>query len=161
REAGRQLAAVLERFSSEDPLVLALPRGGVPVGFEVAKALGAPLELVFVRKIGAPGHPELGVGALVDGAAPHVVVHQGLAEQLQLPPGWIEKQAKAELGEIERRRALYSQGVAPAPVRDRTVLVVDDGIATGGSVRAVLEALSQSCARKVVLAVPVAPPDTV
>lgn len=160
RDAGRKLARALEKYSADAPVVLALPRGGVPVAFEVAKALHAPLDLLFVRKIGAPGHPELGVGALVDGATPHLVVNEEIADQLDLPPDWIEREAVHELREIERRRGLYQRSGEPLSVKGRTVLVVDDGIATGGTVRAVLEALSHSGAAKVVLAVPVAPPDS-
>jgi predicted phosphoribosyltransferase len=157
RDAGLKLARALEGYRDERPVVLALPRGGVPVAFEVAKALHAPLDVVLVRKIGAPGHPELGLGALVDGARPHLVVNRELAEQFALPPDWIEREAAVELQEIERRRGLYRGDVPPTSVRGRTVLVIDDGIATGASVRAVLEALAMAGAGKIVLAVPVAP----
>ena len=161
RDAGRQLAKALERFAGADPLVLALPRGGVPVGYEVAKALRAPLDVVLVRKIGAPGHEELGIGAVVDGTPPQTVLNDTIVGQLALPPGYIEETARREIEEIERRRRAYVGDRKPTPIDGRTVLVVDDGIATGGTVRAVLAALSKSKARQVVLAVPVAPEETV
>ncbi|NEX93757.1 phosphoribosyltransferase [Caulobacter sp. 17J65-9] len=161
REAGRRLASALEHLKDQAPVVLALPRGGVPVGFEVAKALKAPLDVLLVRKIGAPGHEELGVGAVVDGAEPQIVVNQEIARHLGLTREWIEQGAKRQLEEIERRRKLYLGGVPPVSLEGRTAVVVDDGIATGGTVHAALKALSRSSARRVVLAVPVAPPETI
>ncbi len=161
RDAGRQLGVALRTYRDEQPLVLALPRGGVPVGYEVARELGAPLDVVFVRKIGAPGFPELGLGAVVDGAHPQIVVNEEVLRDVRPPPGYIEAEAQRQLAEIERRRRLY-RGDRPAePVENRTVIVVDDGIATGGSVRAVLRALAQARPRRRILAVPVAPRDTV
>jgi putative phosphoribosyl transferase len=158
REAGRKLADALDGFQLSNPVVLALPRGGVPVGLEIARRLRAPLDLLFVRKIGAPGHPEYGIGALVDGAFPLIVIDRALARSLGASTEYIQRQVDRELVEIERRRGLYRTGPA-AELRGRTVIVVDDGIATGGTVRAALQALAESGARQVVLAVPVAPPD--
>lgn len=158
RDAGRQLAKALQRLHLANPLVLALPRGGVPVGYEIAKALGAPLDVLFVRKIGAPGHQEYGIGALVDGSSPQIVIDRFAAQQVGASTEYIQRQATRELAEIERRRSLYRTGPA-AELRGRTVIVADDGIATGGTVRAALQALERSAAAHVVLAVAVAPAD--
>jgi putative phosphoribosyl transferase len=161
RDAGRRLAAALRGYARENPLVLALPRGGVPVGYEVARELGAPLDLVFVRKIGAPAQPELGLGAVVDGDDPQLVVNEDVVREVRPPPGYVEAEARRQLAEIERRRQLYRGGRPPEPVANRTVIVVDDGIATGGTVRAVLRALARLGPRRLVLAVPVAPRDSI
>jgi putative phosphoribosyl transferase len=160
RDAGRQLAAALSAHGLQDPLVLALPRGGVPVALEVAKRLHAPLDVLFVRKIGAPGHEEYGIGALVDGASPQIVIDHEMAERVGASKAYIDRTVARELAEIERRRALYRTG-PPHPIESRDVILVDDGIATGGTVRAALAALHQARAGHVVLAVPVAPRDVV
>lgn len=157
RDAGRRLAARLEAYEAQLPLVLALPRGGVPVAWEVAQALQAPLDVLFVRKIGAPGHAELGIGAVVDGADPQIVINPQLEALTGATPDYIQAQVQKELEEIERRREAYLGGREPIPVRDRTVLLIDDGIATGGTARAALKGLKRAGARHVVLAVPVAP----
>ena len=107
RAAGRQLAEALARNRYSDPVVLALPRGGVPVGFEVAKALGAPLDVLIVRKIGAPGHPELGIGAVVDGSEPHVVLNEDVIRQVRPSAAYIDQEKRRQLAEIERRRRRY------------------------------------------------------
>jgi len=160
RDAGRQLAAALAAFKDEHPVVLALPRGGVPVAFEVAKALGAPLDVALVRKIGAPGHSELGLGAIVDGKDPQMILNEEVVRLVRPKAGYLQSEKTRQVQELERRRRLYRDG-RPAPaVEGRTVIVVDDGIATGGSAKAVLRALSAQHAGKLVLAVPVAPPDT-
>lgn len=157
REAGRKLAVALERHRADNPVILALPRGGVPVAYEVAEALGAPLDVIFVRKIGAPGHPEYGIGAVVDGADPQVVLNDSALQVVHPSVDYIQDEQRKQLAEIERRRALYRHGREPIPIKGRTVIVVDDGIATGGTVKAVLKALSQTGAGYIVLAVPVAP----
>ena len=159
RDAGERLATRLMRFADQKPIVLALPRGGVPVAFEVAKALNAELGLVLVRKIGAPGHEEFGIGAVVDGHDPQIVLNEAAVQQLNLPHGYLQQQAQRELAEIERRRAAYLGGRKPTPVRGRVVLLVDDGVATGGTVRAALKGLAKAGAARIVLAVPVAPAD--
>jgi len=159
-EAGRKLGLALLHLKDEKPIVLALPRGGVPVAFAVAKALEAPLDVVLVRKIGAPNQPELGLGAVVDGAASRLVLNEELVQLVRPGQLYLEAEEKRQLAEIERRRALYRPGRAPASVAGRTVIVVDDGIATGGTMKAVLLALRSSGVRRLVLAVPVAPADT-
>lgn len=161
REAGRQLAEALRRFAVDRPVVLGLPRGGAPVAFEVAAELDAPLDVLLVRKIGAPGHPELGLGAVVDGAEPQLVINEDIERLVAPPPGYVEEQVRRELEEIARRRRLYLAGRDPVPVRDRTVLVVDDGIATGGTVRAALQGLRSAGAARLILAVPVGPIEAV
>jgi putative phosphoribosyl transferase len=160
-QAGRLLAAELRRFAGRDPVVLALPRGGVPVGFEIARALGAPLDLVLVRKIGAPHQPELAVAAVVDGEQMEIVVNEDVAASLQLPKGYVEQQAARQVEEIERRRRLYLGERERVAVEGRTALVVDDGIATGATVRASLRAVRRRKPGRLVLAVPVAPPEAV
>jgi len=160
RDAGRQLATAARGYAVEDPIILALPRGGVPVAYEVAKVLAAPMDLLFVRKIGAPGHPEYGIGAVVDGDNPQVVLSD-IVDQLGIPAAYIEQQKRRELEEIERRRREYLGDREPLAIKGRTVMVVDDGIATGGTVRASLRALRSAEARRLILAVPVAAADTI
>jgi len=155
--AGRELAQALLPLAVPDPIVLALPRGGVPVAYEVAKALKAPLDLLFVRKIGAPGYEEVGLGAVVDGQDPQVVFNEEAMAAFSPSAAYIEQQRLRELEEIERRRAAYLRGRPALPVKGRNVILVDDGIATGGTVRAGLLGLKRSAAGTVVLAVPVAP----
>lgn len=161
REAGQRLAAALSDYVGQDPVVLALPRGGVPVAYEVAQELAAPLDLLFVRKIGSPGHPELGLGALVDGADPQLVLNPEVERVIEPPPGYLDQQVKKELREIERRRSAYLGGRQPADVRGRTVLLIDDGVATGGSMSAALQGLEQAGVTRLVLGLPVGPPDVV
>jgi putative phosphoribosyl transferase len=160
-DAGRQLAQRLLHLLSRNPVILALPRGGVPVAFEVAEALKAPLDLLFVRKIGAPGHPELGLGAVVDGAHPQVVLNEDVVSQLEIPATYIEREARNQLREIERRRERYLGGRPPINVTNRTAIVVDDGIATGGTIKAALGRLQRVRPAHLVLAVPVAPAETI
>jgi putative phosphoribosyl transferase len=160
-EAGRRLARHLLGHKSQRPVVLALPRGGVPVAFEVAKALQAPLDLLFVRKIGAPGHAEFGLGAVVDGAHPQVVLNEEVLAQLDVRPEYIRAEIERQLREIERRRQHYLAGRRPVEVEGRTAIVVDDGIATGGTVRAALKGVARVRPARLVLAVPVAPAETI
>lgn len=154
-DAGHQLATALMHLKAEHPVVLALPRGGVPVAYEVARALDAPLDILLVRKIGAPGQPELGLGAVIDGR--HRVLNEDLIRRVNPPDGYIDAETERQLGEIERRRALYCGARTPLPLEGRTVIVVDDGIATGSTLKTALGALMQSGVHRLVFAVPVAP----
>jgi len=160
-DAGRQLAARLMSFRASDPVVLALPRGGVPVGAEIARALDAPLDIVLVRKIGVPFQPELALGAIVDGEEPELVVDTQLMAMLAIPESYVQEQRERQLQEIERRRRSYLEGRPPIAVAGRTVIVVDDGIATGSTMRAALRAIRRRQPARLVLAVPVAPPETI
>src|ERR1019366_2039373 len=157
--AGRALAERLTGFAAERPIVFALPRGGVPVAFEVARALHAPLDLLIVRKIGAPGNPELAVAAVVEG--PEVAIDRETLGMTGGTAAYVERRAKDELREIARRRVAYLRGRPALSVKGKTAVLVDDGIATGTSVRAALRALRRKRAARLVLAIPVAPPDVV
>lgn len=161
RDAGRQLAARLMSYRARDPVVLALPRGGVPIGAEIARALDAPLDVVLVRKIGVPFQPELALGAIVDGAEPELVIDTELMAMLAIPDSYVQEQRARQLKEIERRRHLYVEGRPAEEVAGRTAIVVDDGIATGSTMRAALRAIRRRRPARLVLAVPVAPPDTI
>jgi putative phosphoribosyl transferase len=160
REAGRSLAAALTRFKGADTLVLALPRGGVPVGFEVACALDAEFDVLVVRKIGAPGHKELGIGAVVDGDEPELVINQDVAELTGATPEYIEQEKLSQLAEIARRKRAYRGDQTDPAIAGRTVILVDDGIATGGTMKAALKSLRRKRPTRLVMAIPVAPPDS-
>ena len=160
REAGRQLAARLGQMNFERAVVLALPRGGVPVAVEVASALQLPLDLLFVRKIGLPWQSELAVGAVVDGAHPQMVLNERVLAKVDVPEAYLARERDRELAEIERRRAQYCGDRPPIDVEGRAVILVDDGVATGTTVRAALTALDRLGAARAILAVPVIAPDT-
>jgi len=160
-DAGRQLAARLIRFKGANPVVLALPRGGVPIGRAVAAALEAPMDLILVRKIGAPGQPELALGAVVDGARPELVINEDVKAMLHVSDDYIAQEEARQLEEIKRRRALWLGDRPRAAVAGKTAVVVDDGIATGATVRAALHAVRRARPARLVLAAPVAPPDTI
>lgn len=160
RDAGQQLARTVRELHLDTPLVLALPRGGVPVAREVADALDAPLDLVLVRKLGVPGQPELAFGAVVDGVTPHMVLNEDIVAAAHLGADDINSVMVRELAEIDRRRKLYFGDRAPSDPKGRDVVVVDDGLATGATARAALEALRRAGARELVLAVPLAPAET-
>jgi putative phosphoribosyl transferase len=161
RQAGQQLAARLLQYKPESPLVLAIPRGGVPVAIEVAKALGAPLDLVLVRKIGVPFQPELAAGAVVDGEHTETVWNRGILEALDVTEDFFKSEIARQIEEIERRRKTYLGARPRARIAGCTAIVVDDGIATGATVRAALIAVRRNRPKRLVLAVPVASPDTV
>jgi putative phosphoribosyl transferase len=160
-EAGKALAKVLKSMKIDGRIVvLALPRGGVPVAAEISTALGAELDLVLVRKIGAPFQPELAVAAIVDGVPPDIVVDEETSRLTGVDRGYIEAKARRELSEIERRRCIYLAGRQPVQISGATAIVVDDGIATGTTMRAALKALRRRQPNRLVLAVPVAPSDS-
>lgn len=161
QDAGRQLAGRLLRYRDERPVVLALPRGGVPVGYEVADALAAPLDIVIVRKLGAPEQPELGIGAVVDGDDPQAILNPELVRLLGVSEEYLSRELERQLEEIRRREQCYRGDRPRASVEGRTAIVVDDGIATGASMRAALRGVRRSRPARLVLAVPVAPLDTV
>lgn len=156
RSAGKALAEAVAKLDVADPLVLALPRGGVPVAYEVARRLNAQLDILLVRKIGAPGHEEYGIGALVDGANPQIVIDEAVARMVGASDDYIRHEVDRQLQELERRRAAYRKGQPISPT-GRNVILVDDGVATGSTVKVALQALRKSGAAKIVLAVPVAP----
>src|SRR5215211_3164422 len=158
-EAGRQLAEKLEKYAGRDDLiVLGLPRGGVPVAYEVAKRLRAPLDVFIVRKLGVPGFEELAAGAIASGGVR--VLNEDVMRVIPHADAAIEAVTAKETAELERREQIYREG-RPAPeLRDNIVILVDDGLATGASMRAAVKALRQRGAAKIVVAVPVGPPDT-
>jgi predicted phosphoribosyltransferase len=159
RHAGRLLATRLAHYAGrQDVVVLALPRGGVPVAFEVARVLRAPLDVFVVRKLGVPGHEELAMGAIATGGVR--VVNGDVVGMLGIRPGQIEAVAARERRELERREAAYRHGRSPVPVRGRIAILVDDGLATGSTMRAAVRALRQLEPRRIVVAVPTAAPET-
>jgi len=160
-EAGRRLAKNLMKFKDRHPVVLALPRGGVPVGLEIARALAAPLDLVLVRKIGAPFQQELAIGAIADGEHSDLVTDPRLIAHLEVSGAYLEQAKSAALKEIERRRRAWFGDRGAIDVAGRTAIVVDDGIATGATMEVALRATRRRQPAWLVLAVPVAPPDSI
>ena len=158
-EAGRLLARELESYAHrDDVIVLALPRGGVPVGYEVARALDAPLDVFLVRKLGVPGHEELAMGAIASGGAR--VLNESVVQMLGVPDQVLDAVAAREMRELRRREGEYRDGRPPPQVAGRTVVLVDDGLATGSTMRAAARALQTQSPRKIVVAVPVAAQET-
>lgn len=160
REAGQALAKLVAARGFADPVVLALPRGGVPLAIEIAAAIGAPVDLVMVRKLGLPSQPELAAGAVVDGDSPTIVVNEDVARAAHLGREELARIAERELTEIGRRRALYLKGRPQVDLAGRTAIVTDDGIATGATMRAALKAVRRQNPARLVLAVPVAAPQS-
>jgi predicted phosphoribosyltransferase len=159
-EAGTKLAVMLLKYKDQQPVILALPRGGVTVAAEVAQALDAPLDLILVRKIGVPFQEELAMGAVVDGAAPVIVRNEDVIRMAGVEEADFKAICDGELVEIERRRQRYLGSRERAEISDRTAIVVDDGIATGATTRAALRATRMRKPKKLVLAVPVAPTES-
>lgn len=160
KDAGERLARELLHLKDRDPVVLALPRGGVAVAHPIAKALGAPLDAVLVRKIGAPWQPELAVGAIADSGTPEVFIDNRLARELAIAPDYLTDETARQLAELERRRQAYCSGRTGLPIEGRTAVVVDDGIATGATMRVALRAVRHRNPVALVLAVPVAAQQT-
>lgn len=160
KDAGKKLAAALAGYKDRKPVILALPRGGVPVAAEVAVALGAPLDLILVRKIGVPFQPELAMGAVADGAAPMIVRNEDVVRLSGVGAEEFKSLCDSELAEIERRRKRYLGGRKPVSVEGRPAIVVDDGVATGATTRVALRATRMRHPSSLVLAVPVAPTES-
>ncbi len=158
RDAGIQLAARLERFAPADPLILALPRGGVPVAFEVASRLHAPLDVIVVRKLGVPGWEELAMGAIASGGV-RVINHE-VVRAAGISPDAIEATAAAQLKELHRRELAYRGHTGAPEIEGKTVILVDDGIATGSIIRAAVQALRQQKPKQITIAVPTASADS-
>lgn len=159
RDAGRKLAQKLKDYAGrKDVIVLALPRGGVPVAYEVAKALNVPMDIFIVRKLGWPGHEEMAIGAIASGGVK--VLNQDIVQYLNIPEALIDAVAQRELRELERREHAYRGDRPPLDVKDRTVIIVDDGLATGASMRAAVEGVRAHHPARIVIAVPTAAPET-
>jgi predicted phosphoribosyltransferase len=159
REAGVVLAGRLAELKNRrDVVVLALPRGGVPVAYEVARALHAPLDVFLVRKLGVPGHRELAMGAIASGDVR--VLNEDVVRWYRIPEEVIDEVAREEQGELERRESAYRAGRSPVEVSDRVVLLVDDGLATGSSMKAAVRAVRARTPSRIVVAVPVGAPET-
>jgi putative phosphoribosyl transferase len=158
-EAGRLLAEKLRTYAgNSDVIVLALPRGGVPVGYEVARALGAPLDIFLVRKLGVPGYEELAMGAVASGGVR--VLNDDVVLSLHIPEYVIDAVAAWELQEVARRERVYRGDRSEPDVRGRSIILVDDGLATGSTMLAAIQALRQQQPARIVMAVPTAPPET-
>ncbi len=157
-EAGRKLAGALKDIS-KNSIILAVPRGGVVVGYEVAKELRIPLDLTIARKIGAPGNPELAIGAVAEDGT--YILDNSLVEMLGVPQDFIESEADKQRVEIKRRLQKYRNNAPPPKLANREIVVVDDGVATGSTLKAALLSLSKVGAKSVTVAVPVGPPDTI
>ncbi|WP_442579263.1 phosphoribosyltransferase [Mesorhizobium sp. ASY16-5R] len=159
QEAGRKLAEELVKLKLADPLVLALPRGGVPVAAEIADALKAPLDLVIVRKVGAPGNSELAVAAIVDGNPPDIVLNREIVEAYDLDDAQLRFLVSRERPELERRRIAFLGDRHPLSTAGKTVILVDDGAATGTTMKVAVRAIQRRSPREVIVALPVAPFD--
>lgn len=160
-DAGRRLAEALAGHAGDDCVVLALPRGGVPVAAEIARRLGAPLDLLLVRKIGVPQQPELAMGAVIDGAEPIVVRNREIMRMANVTEKEFQEVCERETREIERRRQRYLAARPQVEVAGKVAIIVDDGIATGSTAEAAIRGIRRRGPSRIVLAVPVAPPDTV
>lgn len=157
-EAGRQLAKALKTVG-KDAVVLAVPRGGVVVGYEIAKALGIPLDIIVTKKIGAPDNPELAIGAVAEDGT--FILDEDIVRQVNVPKGYVEEEVERMRQEIQRRLIRYRGDVPYPDLKNREVIVVDDGVATGSTLKAALKLLRRRGAKSVTVAVPVGPPDTI
>lgn len=159
QHAGELLAKKLSAYRGQSPLILAVPRGGISVALPLWRHLGGELDLIITRKLGAPGQPELAIGAVTgDG---HLLLNEALVAQIRMPDGYLERVSAEEQAEITRRLHLYRGQRPPPDIIERLVIVVDDGVATGFTLRAALQGVKQGRPRKLVLAVPVGPPETI
>lgn len=156
KDAGRRLAKALEKYADEDVIVFALPRGGVVLGAEIARSLGAPLDLIIAKKIGHPRNSEYAIGAMADEGPPL----WNPAETQDLEPRWLEEEVKKGRREIERRREIYLGGRAPYHVEGKTAIIVDDGIATGLTMMAAISEMKRRHPRRLIVAIPVTPSST-
>lgn len=158
-DAGNKLAKRLAKYKGKNPLIIALPRGGVPVAYIIAQELNAELDVIIVRKLGAPGNPELGIGALVEGNPPQKILNEGIIFHLGVTDDFIDEESEEQSIEILRRATVYRGGRGLADMSGRTVIVVDDGIATGATIKAAIKGIRTQNPDKIIVAVPVAPPD--
>lgn len=159
QEAGRKLGESLNKYQSENPIVLSIPRGGVVTGFEVAKLLKAPLDMIIVRKVGVPSQPELGMGAVAEGNIE--ILDKDMIKSLRIPKDLVDEVVLKEKAEIERRKNLYRYNKPIIDVKDRFVILVDDGLATGISARAAIESLKKLKPKKIIFAAPVCAKESV
>ena len=159
KEAGEILAEKLEKLRLENPVVLAIPRGGVVVGYEVARKLKAPLDVIVPRKLGAPGNPELAIGAVAEDGA--IILDSSLIDYLEVDEGYIKKEKERQVKEIKRRLNVYRGRFSRLEIERRDVVIVDDGIATGATIRAAIASVRKRKPASLTLAVPVAPPSTI
>lgn len=160
-EAGRELLKRLPPLDPENTVIVALPRGGLPVADVIAEALAVPLDIALVRKVGVPGQPELAVAAVTDGTTPKITVNENVARMAGLVVEDIQRLAESELPELRRRRDTYLAGRPPVPLAGKTVVLVDDGIATGATIRAALQMIRATGPRRLIAAVPVAPAEAI
>lgn len=158
-DAGKRLAEILTKFKNENPIILAIPRGGVVVADEIAKNLNANLDIIVPRKIGAPGNPEMAIGAVAQDGS--LYIDENLVKDLGVSENYIKKEMKKELQEIERRLKKYRKRKKYPSFKNKTLILVDDGIATGATMKAAIQFLKKQNPKKIIVAVPVAPRDTV
>ncbi|MBL4619945.1 MAG: hypothetical protein JKX88_07600 [Marinicaulis sp.] len=160
-QAGAALADALAEYAEDIPVIYALLRGGAPVAAEVAKRLNAPLDLILVRKIGAPGQSELAIGAVVDGAAPTIILHEDIIRDIGVSDSFIQKAKEVALTEIEERRKIFFRDHKQISPAGKTAIIVDDGLATGATMEAAVKAMRKAGAKRIVVAIPVAPSEAI